>query len=118
MKIIGRYLDLIFLAAAFGSYATGWLVCTCPRTRWQSGQASPATRQPLLTASNTSVGSITADDAVLEFANEPGNNYLKFEIHSVGIKSVAAGSPMNNQLSMRIAEPPGEVESEGTLARG
>jgi AsmA-like C-terminal region len=113
MKIIGRYVDLIFQPHHLAHIQLDGLYVRIPSRDGKAVEPPRSHDHPVLTASNISVGSITADNAVLEFANAQGNDPLKFEIHKLRLTSVAAGSPMNYQLSMRIPEPPGEVESEG-----
>jgi hypothetical protein len=114
-RIIGRYLDLLLQPHHLAHIQLDGLYVRIPARDGTAIKPPQPRNRPLLTPSNTSVGSITADDSVLEFASADGKYPLKFEIHKLRLKSVVAGSPMNYQLSTQIPDPPGEVESEGTF---
>jgi AsmA-like protein len=65
--------------------------------------------------SEVSIGSITADGSVLEFEEGDGKAPLKFAIHRLKLRSVAAGKAMSYDVSLRNPEPPGELESQGSF---
>jgi hypothetical protein len=114
MRIIGRYVDLLFRPHHLAHIQVDGLYVRIPkRPDGGSTKDSQPSGQSSLTASNMSVRLITADGAVLEFANPQGKNPLRLEIHKLRTKSVSAGNPMNYQVRMWILDPPGEGESEG-----
>lgn len=62
--------------------------------------------------SGVRVGEIIADGALLEIARHEGNP-LRFEIHSLNLRSVSTDTPWSYRLAMRNAIPPGEIQSQG-----
>jgi AsmA-like C-terminal region len=72
------------------------------------GEASPSNEN-----SKVRVGEIVADGAVLEVARSDGNAPLKFEMHSLTVRSFAHDSEWSYRVSMKNAEPEGEIISKG-----
>jgi hypothetical protein len=72
------------------------------------GKASPSNEN-----SEVRVGEIVADGAVLEVERSDGNAPLKFEMHSLTVRSFAHDSEWSYRVSMKNAEPPGEITSKG-----
>jgi hypothetical protein len=64
-------------------------------------------------SSNIRVGEIVADGAVLEIGRSDDTPPLKFEMHSLTVRSFAHNSEWSYQVSMKNAEPPGEIISNG-----
>ncbi|MGB7495178.1 MAG: AsmA-like C-terminal region-containing protein [Candidatus Acidiferrum sp.] len=111
MRITGRYSDLFLRPHHLAHIRLDGLYVRIPpkgqrAERNESGGES--------TTSETSIGSVSTHDSVLEFASADGNP-LKFQIHKLTVESIAAGKAMSYDVSMRIPEPPGELESEGTF---
>ncbi len=73
-----------------------------------SGSTSPPSE-----TSNVRVGEIVADGAVLEVARADDTPPLKFEMHSLTVKSYGDKSEWSYSVSMKNAEPPGEIISKG-----
>jgi hypothetical protein len=59
------------------------------------------------------VGEIVADGAVLEVARSDDKAPLKFEMHSLTVRSFAHDSEWTYHVSMKNPEPPGEITAEG-----
>jgi|HubBroStandDraft_6_1064221.scaffolds.fasta_scaffold01149_8 hypothetical protein len=64
-------------------------------------------------SSNVRVGEIAADGAVLEIGRSDNTPPLKFDMHSLTVRSFAHNSEWSYQVSMKNAEPPGEIISKG-----
>ena len=64
-------------------------------------------------SSNVRVGEIVADGAELEIGRSGDAPPLKFEMHSLSVRSFAHNSEWSYKVSMKNAEPPGEIISEG-----
>jgi hypothetical protein len=61
----------------------------------------------------TRVGEIVAEGALLEIGRQGGHPPLKFDIHSLVLKSVSRDKPFSYTLSLTNAIPPGEITSQG-----
>lgn len=68
---------------------------------------------PQSESTNVRVGEIVADGAVLEIGRANNMPPLKFEMHSLTVRSFAHNSEWSYQVSMKNAEPPGEIISKG-----
>ncbi len=64
-------------------------------------------------STNVRVGEIVANGAVLEIGRSDDTPPLKFEMHSLAVRSFAHDSEWSYQVSMKNAEPPGEIISKG-----
>jgi hypothetical protein len=64
-------------------------------------------------SSNVRVGEIVADGAVLEIGRSGNAPPLKFEMHALRVRSFAHNSEWSYRVSMKNAEPPGEIISKG-----
>ena len=76
--------------------------------RGMGGEALPSNEN-----SQVRVGEIVADGAVLEVARSDGKDPLRFEMHSLTVRSFAHDSEWSYRVSMKNPEPPGEITSEG-----
>ena len=76
--------------------------------RGAGGEASPSKE-----FSQVRVGEIVTDGAVLEVARSDGEAPLKFEMHSLTVRSFAHDSEWSYRVSMKNAEPAGEITSQG-----
>ena len=112
IAITGRYSDLLFNPQHFAHVRLDRLYVRIPPRSARNPYSAPGTEGESDVA-KVSIGSVTAHDAVLEFANESHRDPLKFEIHKLRVESIAAGRPMFYQVDMRISEPPGELQSQG-----
>lgn len=108
-----RYWD-IFLRPGFLAriIVDGLYVRIPPRG---ASQSNGATQERSSSSDNTRVGQIVANGAVLEIDREGGAQPLKFEIHSLTLRSVSRDEAMTYNLAMQNALPPGEIRSEGHL---
>jgi hypothetical protein len=114
MTITGRYSDLIFRPYHLADIRLDGLKVQIPSVNDQKGFWNSETMNGS-DVSKVSIGSVTAEGAELEFETENPTEPLNFEIHKLRVDSIAAERPMNYQVSMSIPEPPGELESKGTL---
>lgn len=112
ITITGRYSDLLFHPRHFAHVRLDRLYVRIPSRSGRNPYGAPEA-QGNSDVSRVSIGSVTAHDAVLEFANESRIDPLKFAIHKLRVESIAAGQPMFYQVDMRISEPPGELQSQG-----
>jgi len=78
---------------------------------WGVNPGSPTS--PPSESTNVRVGEIVADGAVLEIGRSDDTPPLKFEMHSLTVRSFAHDSEWSYQVSMKNAEPPGEIISKG-----
>ncbi len=85
------------------------------RTASEAEREGAASRESGEETSNTSIGSVTADNSVLEFVNENSETPLKFEFHKLQVDSIAAGEPMSYRVRMSISRPGEELVSNGTF---
>ncbi|GAC1626405.1 MAG: hypothetical protein PVS2B2_08410 [Candidatus Acidiferrum sp.] len=63
--------------------------------------------------STTRVGEIIADGAVIEIARANANPPLRFDIHTLKLRSVSSGKPLSYYVSLHNPLPPGEIYSQG-----
>jgi AsmA-like C-terminal region len=68
---------------------------------------------PTHNSSTTRVGEVLAKDAVLEIARESDKPPLRFEIHSLTLKSVSRTTAIAYDVAFQNPMPPGEIESRG-----
>jgi hypothetical protein len=119
MTITGRYTDLIFRPHHLAEIRLDGLYVGIPssseRTQSKTAEVDSHSGTSDSSPSQVSVGSITANGAVLEIETENPKRPLKFDIHTLKLSSVAANQPLNYQLTMKNPEPPGELESEGAF---
>jgi hypothetical protein len=86
----------------------GLLVQIPPRGANAGNPTSPPSE-----STNVRVGEIVADGAVLEIGRSGDTPPLKFEMHSLSVRSFAHNSEWSYRVSMKNAEPPGEIISKG-----
>jgi len=64
-------------------------------------------------ASQTTIGEVVVNGAVLEFARASNHPSLRFDIHELSLGSVSAKDRMSYRVTMQNPEPPGEIRSTG-----
>lgn len=64
-------------------------------------------------SSQVRVGEIVADGATLDVDRSNDKPPLKFEIHSLVVRSYGPSNPWSYRLTMQNAEPSGEINSDG-----
>jgi hypothetical protein len=64
-------------------------------------------------ASQTTIGEVVANGAVLEFARASDHPSLRFDIHELSLGSVNVKDRMSYRVTMQSSEPPGEISSTG-----
>jgi hypothetical protein len=106
MAIEARYADLIVRPGYIARILLNGLHVQVP-TRGTS--ASTPTSQ----SSQVRVGEILADGAILEVARSGDKPPLKFEMHSLVVRSYGPSSAWSYRVTMQNAEPPGEIISDG-----
>jgi len=114
LTITGRYLDLIFRPHHIAEIRLDGLHVQIPPLEKGKGPEQPELSNEVL-PSTISIGTVTAADSVLEFDRNDAEEPLKFGIQRLRISPIAAREAMNYQVNMKIPEPPGELESQGTL---
>jgi hypothetical protein len=77
------------------------------------GVSAGSPTSPPSESTNVRVGEIVADGAVLEVERSDDTPPLKFKMHSLTVTSFAHNSEWSYQVSMKNAEPPGEIISKG-----
>ena len=70
---------------------------------------------PTHSSSTTRVGKVIADGALVEIAREGGKPPLRFEIHSLTLRSVSRTTAMVYDAAFHNPVPPGEIQSRGHL---
>lgn len=106
LAIQARYSDLIARPGYIARILLNGLVVQVPA---RSTGAGGATSQP----TQTRVGEIVAEGAVLEVARSDDKPPLKFELHSLSVQSFGSNSAWAYRVNMQNAEPPGEITSDG-----
>lgn len=61
------------------------------------------------------IGTVVADQSVLDIARRDGNPPLRFEIHSLTLGSVTSHDPFSYSVALRNALPPGEIVAKGAF---
>ena len=107
VEIEAHYADIIARPGYVALVTLNGLHVQVP-ARGEGGEASPSNEN-----SQVRVGEIVADGAVLEVARSDGNAPLKFEMHSLTVRSFAHDSEWSYRVSMKNAEPEGEIISKG-----
>jgi len=114
LTITGRYADLIFRPHHIAEIRLDGLHVQIPPREKAKGLEQPELSNESL-PNKISIGTVTADESVLEFDRDDAEEPLRFEIQRLGVSPIAARQAMNYQVKMKIPEPPGELESQGTL---
>src|SRR5215469_580365 len=114
LTITGRYRDLIFRPHHVAEIRLDGLRVQIPPREEGKGPKQPELSNEVL-PNKISIGMVTADESVLEFGRDDAMEPLRFEIQRLGVSQIAARQAMNYQVKMKIPEPPGELESQGTL---
>jgi hypothetical protein len=110
ITITGRYFDLLLRPFHLAAIRVVGLQVRIPPASRRHFHASEGEDY-----SKVSVGSIDANDAMLEIENEDHKNPLRFQIHQLTLRSVAAKSPISFDVSMHNPVPDGELWSRGTF---
>jgi hypothetical protein len=106
MAIEARYIDLIARPGYIARILLDALHVHVPVLGASSDRSNS---QP----SQVRVGEIVADGATLEVDRLNDKSPLKFEIHSVVVRSYGPSNPWSYRVTMQSAEPPGEINSDG-----
>ncbi|MGH9728648.1 MAG: AsmA-like C-terminal region-containing protein [Candidatus Acidiferrales bacterium] len=110
IAIQSRYVDLFFRPRYISRIVLNGLYVRIP----PRGSDAKSTKE------NTSsfklrVGEIDANGATLEIGRKHEKSPLKFEIHLLTVKSVAAHTPMRYRATLTNPLPPGEIISTGSF---
>ena len=106
MAVEARYVDLIARPGYIGQILLNGLHVHVPVLGASSGRSNSQ-------SSRVRVGEIVADGATLEVDRSNDKPPLKFEIHSLVIRSYGPSNPWSYRVTMQNAEPPGEINSDG-----
>jgi hypothetical protein len=106
MAIEARYVDLITRPGYIARILLNGLHVHIPVLGTSSGRSNS---QP----SQVRVGEIVADGATLEVDRSNDKPPLKFEMHSLVVRSYGSSNPWSYRVTMQNAEPPGEINSDG-----
>jgi len=109
LEIESHYTDMIVRPGYVALVKVNGLRVQIPPQGTNAG--SPTS--PPSESTNVRVGEIVADGAVLEIGRSGDTPPLKFEMHSLTVRSFAHNSEWSYQVSMKNAEPPGEIISKG-----
>jgi len=109
LEVEAHYADLIVRPGYIALVKLNGLHVQVPPRGANAGSPTSAPSQ----SSNVRVGEIVADGAVLEIGRSGDAPPLKFEIRSLRVRSFAHDSEWSYQVSMKNAEPPGEIISKG-----
>jgi hypothetical protein len=72
------------------------------------------TREPLRTRrSETTVGEIVANGAILEFARNANTPPLRFDVQEISLRNVGWNGPFSYRLRMHASNPLGEIAASG-----
>lgn len=66
-------------------------------------------------ASQTTIGEVVANGAVLEFMRAGNRPSLRFDLHELSLGSVGAKDSMSYRVIMQNPEPPGEITATGQI---
>jgi hypothetical protein len=108
LEIESHYADMIVRPGYVALVKLNGLRVQIPPRGTNAGTPSPPSE-----TTNVRVGEIVADGAVLEVGRSDGTPPLKFEMHSLTVRSFAHNSEWSYEVSMKNAEPPGEIISKG-----
>lgn len=111
ITIQARYADLFFRPGFLARIVLNGLKVNIP----PSGSGHDGKSNSSSMSSKTRVGEIVADGAVLEIARQDNDPPLKFEIHSLILKSVSRDTPFGYTVALTNALPPGEIKSTGRI---
>jgi AsmA-like C-terminal region len=109
LEIESHYTDMIVRPGYVALVKVNGLRVQIPPQGTNAG--SPTS--PPSESTNVRVGEIVADGAVLEIGRSGDTPPLKFEMHSLTVRSFAHNSEWSYRVSMKNAEPPGEIISKG-----
>ncbi|HEV2617151.1 MAG TPA: AsmA-like C-terminal region-containing protein [Candidatus Acidoferrales bacterium] len=110
IAIQSRYVDLFFRPSYISRIVLNGLYVRIP----PRGSGAKSAKENT-SSSKLRVGEIDADGATLEIERKHVKTPLKFEIHHLTVKSVAAHSPMRYVAKLRNPLPPGEIISTGSF---
>jgi hypothetical protein len=106
MAIEARYVDLIARPGYIARILLDGLHVHVPVLDASSARSNSQSSQ-------VRVGEIVADGATLEVDRSNDRPPLKFEIHSLVVRSYGPANPWSYRVTMQNAEPPGEINSDG-----
>jgi hypothetical protein len=110
LTIQARYADLFFRPGYIARMVAEQLQVHVPAR----GSGSPSAPSSLNTGgSNTRIGELVANGALLEVARKAGKPPLRFQIHLLTAKSVSRDKPLSYTVALLNALPPGEIHSSG-----
>ena len=106
MSIEARYVDLIARPGYIARILLNGLRVHVPVLDASSSRSNSQSSQ-------VRVGEIVADGATLEVDRSNDAPPLKFELHSLVVRSYGPANPWSYRVTMQNAEPPGEINSDG-----
>jgi uncharacterized protein involved in outer membrane biogenesis len=106
MAIEARYVDLVARPGYIARILLNGLHVHVSVLGASSGRSNSQSNQ-------VRVGEIVADGAILEVGRSNDKPPLKFEIHSLVVRSYGPSNPWSYRVTMQNAEPPGEINSDG-----
>jgi hypothetical protein len=106
LTILGSYADLVLRPHHIARMVLEGLRVRIPRLG--HGEYSGGSSKQEIT-----IGEVIASGAVLEIARADGRTPLRFDLHTLTLKSVGAKEALSYRVDMQNPEPPGEIRSEG-----
>lgn len=113
ITIRSRYLDLIFRPGYIARVVLQGLQVHVPPPGSKTG--APGDEGTVHGASKTRVGEMIADGAILDIGRPGGKKPLRFEIHTLRLRSVSRATAISYAVSMTNPLPPGEIVSSGRI---
>jgi hypothetical protein len=108
LEVEAHYTDIAFRPGYIALVTLKGLEVHVPSRGAGSGLTSQTSE-----SADVRVGKIVADGSLLEVERSDGGAPLKFEMHSLTVRSYGHHDAWSYDVSMKNAEPPGEITSEG-----
>jgi hypothetical protein len=113
LTIAGDYSGLLTFSKHLDEIRTEGMHIRIPREQSHSNVKSSSS------STKTGISRFIAENAVLEFKpKEEGHEPFVIQIHRTVLSPASASTAMSFDASLRIPEPPGEVQAKAASARG
>jgi hypothetical protein len=107
LTIVGHYSDFIWRPHHIASVTLDGLLIHVPPLG-DAGQFQGGYTQSPMT-----IGAITADGTLLEFAHADNSPVTRFDVHRLLLESVSSNGGMAYRVALHNPTPPGEVQANG-----
>ena len=106
LTVLGSYADLVLRPHHIARMVLEGLRVRIPRLGHGQYGGSSSDRK-------ITIGEVIANGAVLEIGRSDSKAPLRFDLHTLTLKSVGAKEAVSYRVDMQNPEPPGEIRSEG-----